>query len=102
MAAETTEDWRYFTSYSGVALPLKLVSPISVEGLSNRNTFIRARFDSAGRLTGFEKLVYGEVELAHRYEYRADGTVRRAEITMLEEEPVVLRFDETGNQVAMD
>jgi hypothetical protein len=70
------------------------------EALSNRNTFIRAWFDRAGMLSGFDKLVYGEVELSHRYEYHANGRLRRAEIMMLDEEPVAMNFDETGSQLS--
>ena len=87
---------RYFVSYSGVKLPFNLVNPIEPEALSNRNTFIRAYFDEGGALQGFDKLVYGEVELSHRYDYR-NGVLRRAEIVMTDEEPVVLRFDESGS-----
>jgi hypothetical protein len=40
-------------------------------------------------------MVYGEVELAHRYAYHGNGALRRAEVTM-DEETVVLAFDEAG------
>lgn len=96
---ETHHDIRYFVSYSGVKLPFNLVNPIATEALSNRNTFIRAYFDRAGLLTGFDKLVYGEVELAHRYEYHADGALRCARITMLDEESLVLFFDVDGARI---
>jgi hypothetical protein len=94
-AAETQES-RYFVSYSGVRLPFKLINAIPAESLTHRNTFIRAYFDANGLLTGFDKLVYGEVELAHRYEYHENGVLRRAEIAMSGEESVVLSFNEAG------
>lgn len=97
---ETHQDCWFFVSYSGVKLPLKLVNPVAAEALSNRNTFIRAYFDTAGMLTGFDKLVYGEVELAHRYEYHHNGVLKSAKITMLDEDPVVLSFDEAGVQIS--
>ncbi len=90
---------RFFASYSGVRLPLNLVGAIDADALSNRNTFIRAYFDRSGALRGFDKIVYGEVELAHRYDYHATGKLSRAEITMLDEDPVILRFDPSGLQV---
>lgn len=99
---ELNRECRYFVSYSGVKLPLNLVNAIAVEALSNRNTFIRAYFDGTGMLSGFDKVVYGEVELSHRYKYYGNGRLRRAEIVMLDEEPVVLSFDETGSQAASD
>jgi len=96
MADITPEYCRYFMTYSGVKLPFNLVNPIAEGALSNRNTFIRAYFNKAGALTSFEKVVYGEVELAHRYEYYDNGILKSAVITMLEEDPVVMSFDETG------
>ena len=86
----------YFTTYSGVRLPFRLVEPIAPDQIDNRNTFIRAWFDAAGRLAGFDKLVYGEVELAHRYSYHATGRLALAEIRMVDEDAVALAFDENG------
>src|SRR6266496_1453143 len=88
------QECRFFVSYSGVKLP------IAPDALSNRNTFIRAWFDRAGMLSGFDKLVYGEVELSHRYQYHSNGRLRRAEIVMLDEEPATMNFDETGSQLS--
>ncbi|CCE00765.1 DUF6156 family protein [Bradyrhizobium sp. STM 3809] len=96
----TGQDCQFFVSYTGVKLPLRLVTPIAPEQLSNRNTFIRGYFNAAGALTGFEKVVYGEIELTHRYNYHANGALRSAEIVMLDEDPVTLHFDETGAAVA--
>jgi len=100
MVDQANQECRFFTSYSGVKLPFNLVNAIAAEALSNRNTFIRAYFDQAGMLSGFDKVVYGEVELSHRYEYHGNGRLRRAEIVMLDEEPAALNFDETGSQVS--
>ncbi len=88
---------RFFVSYTGVKLPLKLVNPIEADALSNRNTFIRAYFNEAGLLMGFDKMVYGAVELAHRYVYHANGLLKQAEIAMLDEDTVTLCFNEAGS-----
>ena len=77
--------WRYFLTYSGVKLPLRLVNPLSENELANRNTYIRAQYDAADRLAVCEKLVYGEVELTHRYRYRENGTLHSAEIIIGDE-----------------
>jgi len=74
--------YRYFTTYSGVKLPLKLVNELEEAEVKHRNTYIRAEFDENDRLIGVEKLVYGEVELAHRYEYDPGGSLKAAHITM--------------------
>ncbi len=92
--------YRYFLTYSGVQLPFRLVEEIADEQLGHRNTFIRASFDSRGALTGFDKIVYGEVELSHRYAYHGNGALARAEVTMLDEEAVIACFDETGAAAA--
>jgi ABC-type tungstate transport system permease subunit len=94
--SDATLDCRYFLATSGVKLPLKLVNEIEAGALSNRNTYIRAFYDAQGRLQRFEKMVYGDVELSHIYDYDAAGQVRRAEILMLDEDPTVLNFDENG------
>lgn len=74
--------YRYFVTYSGVKLPLRLVNPLQEADLKNRNTYIRAQFDDQERLIAVEKLVYGEVELVHRYEYDQQGALKTAHITM--------------------
>jgi hypothetical protein len=95
-------DCRHFLTYSGVRLPFRLVEEIGASQLGHRNTFIRAWFDDGGALIGFDKIVYGEVELAHRYAYHGNGALARAEVTMLDEDPVTACFDETGAPVATD
>jgi len=87
---------RYFVSYTGIKLPLKLVNPLEEEGLRHRNTFFRAYFDSQERLLACEKVVYGEIELQHRYEYYDSGVLKQAEITNSDQEVTVMQFDERG------
>ncbi|HUI22067.1 MAG TPA: DUF6156 family protein [Methylocella sp.] len=94
--SETRGCPRFFVSYTGVKLPFTLVNPIDEGALANRNTYIRAYFNEAGALSSFEKFVYGAVELAHRYEYYNNGTLKRAEISMPEEEPLSMYFGEDG------
>jgi hypothetical protein len=100
MGIVETEECRFFVSYSGVNLPLRLVGVIDSAALSHRNSFIRASFDPAGVLKGFDKVVYGVVELSHRYDYRENGVIEKAEISGLDEEPVLLCFDEAGVRMA--
>jgi len=95
-------DCRYFVSYRGVRLPATMVTAIEPSALSNRNTYIRAFFDAVGVLHGFDKLVYGDVELSHRYAYHANGQLSRAEIAVPDEEPALLAFDEAGLRIARE
>jgi hypothetical protein len=92
---------RFFVSYTGVKLPFTLVNAIATDDLANRNTFIRAYYDENGLLVGFDKVVYGEVELIHRYAYHDNKVLKRAEITMLDEEPAILWFDESGGSAPL-
>lgn len=84
---------RYFITYSGVTLPLRLVSEIQATELDNRNTYFRGDYDAAERLVTLEKRVYGEVELRHRYRYADDGRLAWAEITDADGEVTELTFD---------
>ncbi|MGO9546368.1 MAG: DUF6156 family protein [Rhodomicrobium sp.] len=89
-------NYRYFITYSGVKLPLRLVSPLQAEELDNRNTYFRAGYDDQDRLITVEKLVYGEVELVHRYEYRPDGSLKAARIN-LDGDTTVLEYPGDGD-----
>lgn len=87
--------YRYFLTYSGVKLPLNLVSPLEPGELENRNTYFRATFDDASRMLTCEKIVYGEVELFHEYVWRADGTLQYARIE-LGDDVTEIEFDLNG------
>lgn len=86
-----------FVSYTGMSLPLNLVNPL--ETTENRMTYYRAHYDAAERMVLCEKVVYGEVELSHRYQYRPDGVLQTAEITDENGEIEVLQFDAQGKRV---
>jgi YD repeat-containing protein len=88
---------RFFVSYTGVKLPFKLVNELQPDETENRNTFFRGYFDEQERLTGFDKLAYGETELMHRYTYHDNGKIRSAEITDIDGEVTMLLFGAEGN-----
>lgn len=85
---------RYFVSYSGVKLPLKLVTPLEKEETENRNTFLCGYYDSDDRMVACEKQVYGEIEFRHCYEYHPSGTLKSALIEMGGDEPQRIDFPE--------
>lgn len=87
---------KYFTTYTGVRLPLRLLSPLSEEEVRNRNTYFLALYDRDERMVACQKRVYGEVELTHRYDYHPDGSLRRAEITEAGDIPRELLFEAAG------
>lgn len=86
---------RYFLSYSGVKLPLKLVNELAESDTENRNTYFRATYDERARMVLCQKLVYGEVEMEHRYSYYESGALEGAEITMAGETRQI-RFADSG------
>lgn len=100
MSDATPGRCRYFLSYSGVKLPLKLVSELEPDQVENRNTYFRGYFDEQDRLTVMQKMVYGELELEHRYTYRANSALGRAEIIDIDGEVEVLEFDESGQPLS--
>lgn len=61
----------------------------------NRNTYYRGYFDNQDRLLLCQKIVYGEVESEHRYEYYPNGLLKDARITEDDEERQI-HFNETG------
>lgn len=85
---------KFFLSYTGVKLPLKLVGELDEADTRNRNTYIRASYDDNERLIKIEKMVYGEVELLHEYSYSPSGTLNRAEVT-LDDETTAMVFEES-------
>jgi len=98
----TEPAYKYFVSYSGVKLPLKLVDPLEATALKNRNTYYRAIFDEENRVTLCERMVYGEVDLSHRYQYHSNGRLKQAEILTAENELKLLQFDEEGAPASVE
>ena len=84
---------RFFVTYTGIKLPFRLVNELQASEVENRNTFFQGYFGEQDRLNGFEKIAYGEVELTHCYEYHDNGRLRQAEVTDIDGEVTVLKFD---------
>jgi hypothetical protein len=98
-----TEDFeghcRYFLTYTGVKLPLKLMTELEPAQLENRNTYFRGYFDDQDRLIGLQKVVYGEVEMEHRYTYHPNSALSSVEIIDVNGEVTGMAFDESGQRV---
>ena len=90
MQDQTT--YRYFSTYTGVKLPFKLTSELDISAIENRNTFFKGYFDATGRMTGFQKIVYGEVEMEHHYFFDETGTLKTAEITNADGEKTLIQL----------
>ncbi|MCK9396010.1 MAG: DUF6156 family protein [Methylobacter sp.] len=98
MHQEQQTEFRYFVSYSGIKLPLKLVNEITEDSLNNRNTYYRSRFDAQDRMLLCQKIVYGEVESEHQYQYYDNGVLKSAQITE-DDEVREIHFNELGEVV---
>lgn len=91
---------RYFVTYTGIKLPLRLITPLDPADIKNRNTYMRAYFDASERMTVCQKIVYGEVELEHRYQYHDNGVVKQVAVQFAGEDAGVMCFDEEGGVLA--
>lgn len=89
----------YFLSYSGVRLPLKLVGELEFAEVENRNTFFGACYNEQGQALIIRKVVYGEIEMEHRYSYHENGALKSAHITNIDNEEQLLQFDEQGSRL---
>lgn len=98
MNPEQPNECRYFVSYSGIKLPLKLVNEITEASLNNRNTYYRGYFDAQDRMLLCQKVVYGEVESEHQYQYDDNGVLKHAQITE-DDEVREIYFNELGKMV---
>lgn len=93
---EPLEYDQYFLSYSGIDLPLNLVSPISKAELQNRNTYFGVNLDGQGRISLIHKRVYGDIELSHHYGYEKNGILQWATIHGSDGDGRKLYFDADG------
>ena len=98
MNPEQQTECRYFVSYSGIKLPLKLVNEITEAGLNNRNTYYRGYFDAQDKMLLCQKVVYGEVESEHQYHYHGNGMLKQAQITE-DDEVREIYFNESGEML---
>ena len=83
---------RYFATYSGVKLPIKLSQPLEESSILNRNTYFIAYYDNAERMIGFQKMVYGEIEMQHYYSYDGSDKLFQAEITNADQEVTIIEM----------
>lgn len=84
---------RHYVSYSGIKLPLKLITPLDDESLDKRITYFRGYYNAQEQLMVVEKVVYGEIEFEHRYDYYPDGRLKSAELREEDAAPRVLQFE---------
>ena len=92
---------RFFASFVGIGLPLRLISELEPSAIIHRNTYFIAYYNEAGRLTRCDKMVYGNRILSHVYEYHASGFLKSASIRSGDDDDGgVIFFDENGKRLA--
>lgn len=84
---------RYYLSYSGIRLPLKLVNQLDTQEIDNRNTYFGVKLDGKGRECTIHKVVYGAVEMAHDYQFNDHGQLLSASIVNEDGEQQTLTFE---------
>ncbi len=84
---------KYYLSYTGAQLPLKMVNALEEAEIQNRNTYFGVCVDEKDQTTLIHKVVYGEIELEHRYGYDDSGKLAWAEILDDEGEIQTLHFN---------
>ncbi len=98
MNPEQQTQVRYFVSYSGIKLPLKLVNELTPSCLNNRNTYYRGYFDDQDKILLCQKVVYNEVESEHQYHYYDNGVLKLAQITE-DDEVREIHFNASGEMM---
>ena len=63
---KSTFECRHYVSYTGISLPLKLITPLEDEDLDRRITYFRGYYNEQDQMMAVEKVVYGEIEFEHR------------------------------------
>ena len=92
---------RFFASFVGIGLPLRLISELETSAIIHRNTYFIAYYDETGRLTRCDKMVYGDRILSHLYEYHANGFLKSASVRSDDDdEGGEIFFDENGKPLA--
>lgn len=87
---------RFYTSYTGVSLPLNLTNQLDKTDLDNRITYYIGYYDDMDKLIKLEKVVYGEIEFSHLYEYSENNAIAKAVLTDEDDEKRTLVFDQNG------
>jgi len=73
-----------------------LVNELDAVGIEKRITYFAGYYDEKGCIKIIEKIVYGEIEFSHHYEYTDDGELEKAILVEDDELPRTLVFDEQG------
>ena len=92
---------RFFASFVGIGLPLRLISELEPSATIHRNTYFIAYYDDVGRLTRCDETVCGGRILSHVYEYYASGLLKSAGVRSDDDDDRgVIFYDENGEGLA--
>lgn len=90
---------KYFATFSGYNIPLKLTEEIPKELALKRDAYYVGFYDEDQRLTCVEKYLDGALFFRHSYFYREDGSLRESKTVNSEGIETVSYFDENGRKI---
>lgn len=96
---EKFENVKYFSTFSGYNIPLRLSGEVSKEVALKKEAYYIGFYDEAHRLFRVEKYLRGELFFRQNYFYREDGSLEECHGVNHEGVEVTNRFDETGQQI---
>jgi hypothetical protein len=92
-------DQKYFGTFVGYDLPLKLRENLFRTEAEERGTYYIAHYDSVGRLEEVRKVHTGATFFVHKYTYDAQGILVEARITNKAGEVSILKRGPDGKLV---
>ena len=91
---------KYYRTFSGYSLPLKLIEPFTKEeALCSGSAYYIGHFDQNNMLIKIEKMHKGKLLFTHVYGYYPNGSIKRLENTPAEGKTVIKEYDERGKSL---
>ena len=90
---------KYFGTFSGYTLPLKLKNNLSKSEIEARRAYLVAYYDASGRLHKVRKVLDGKTEFIHEYAYDAQSKLVEVIVTNHEGNISILKRTPDGRMV---
>lgn len=88
---------KYFRSFAGYSIPLRLVDEILKEEADELAAYLVAEYDLDGKITAVVKMLSKRQSFKHRYDYFDNGNLRRVRILREDGKVTVHEYDIGGN-----
>lgn len=92
---------KYYKTFAGYNVPLKLIQPFSKEeALGSRHAYYIGYFSKKNNiLQRVEKIHNGKLIFTHVYSYHPNGVIKRLETTTADGKLLFKNFDERGKPI---